>query len=169
MSTHNGIGTMFYGWKHAANGESTATQWATIFYVPVLALGRYRLRVLTDFEREKFVSSGAEALAALGGNIVRTDNLEILERLPFDVKEMASTYLKTYLVLPLLMSWPFFVLKPLIGHLLRAFPEWRDSPAYPVISTAIAVALLVNAVSVPMWAIQRARGYKGGFFGKSRP
>lgn len=43
-------------------------------------------------------------------------------------------------------------------------PEWEEKASFmPAILVFVCVAL-INAIVVPMWAIQRALGYRGKFF-----
>jgi hypothetical protein len=83
MSTVQGVGTRFYGWKHHSDGTAHATQWFTLFYLPVVPLRRYGLRVLTDFaQKEPFMvvpSSGFFAGYPIG---LQVDRFQLIERNP---------------------------------------------------------------------------------------
>lgn len=164
MSTINGCGTMYYGWDHDEE-DSTATKWFTLFYVPIIPLGRSRLKVLTDFEKEKFLSSPSAFAAAVVGYGSRTDLYQINENLPIAWSSVAVTYIKAYLLLPFLVVWPILFLIA-FRQVFGIHPEWNNSSWFaPVLIGFVGIALF-NAIAVPMWAIQQARGYRGGLFGK---
>lgn len=164
MSTINGCGTMFYGWNHDSE-DSTATKWFTLFYIPVIPLGRSRLKALTDFEKEKFISSPGALAAAVIGYGSRSDLYQINESLPIVWSSVVVTYLKAYLLLPFLVVWPILLLMA-FRQVFGIHPEWSNSSWFtPVLIGFVGIALF-NAITVPMWAIQRARGYRGGLFQK---
>jgi hypothetical protein len=164
MGTINGCGTMFYGWRHNKE-DSTATKWFTLFYIPIIPLGRSRLRALTDFEKEKFFSSPGALAAAIVGYGSRTDLYQIKERLPLDGLSVLLTYLKAYLLLPLLVAWPILLMVAIRG-VFGVHPEWENAEWFKPALIAFVGVTLFNAIAVPMWSIQRARGYRGGLFTK---
>ena len=85
--------------------------------------------------------------------------------MPLNLPEVLLTYLKAYAALPLLMAWPW-LLAVLARQMFGVHPEWEETAWFmPAILVFVGVAL-INAIVVPMWAIQRARGYGGGFFKK---
>jgi len=152
---------MFYGWRGAAERESTATKWLTLLYVPIFPLARYRLTPATRFEREKFANSPKEVAAALVGYGSRTDTYRISAKLSLNLAEVLATYAKAYIALPILIAWPWLLLYS-VRLLFGTHPEWEDKAWFIPAVVAFAAASLVNAVVVPMWAIQSARGYRGG-------
>lgn len=165
MSTVNGWGTMFYGWRHAPDAPSTATRWFTAFYLPVLPLSRHRLTATTDFDREHLAASPSDVALAMVGNASRTDTFAMDAKLPLNLPEVLMTYLKAYVALPLLMAWPW-LLAVLARQMFGVHPEWEEKAWFmPAIIVFVGVAL-INAIVVPMWAIQRARGHRGGLFRK---
>jgi len=165
MSTVNGWGTMFYGWRHAQGMASTATRWFTAFYLPVVPLSRYSLTATTDFDRERLTASPSEVVLAMVGYASRTETFAMDAKLPLNPSEILVTYLKAYVTLPLLMAWPW-LLAALGRQMFGVHPEWEDTAWFmPAIIVFVGVAL-INAIVVPMWAIQRARGYRGGIFRK---
>ncbi|MCB8945715.1 MAG: hypothetical protein H6658_18355 [Ardenticatenaceae bacterium] len=83
----NGVGTTFLGISPMdETGVATATWWFTFLYLPLLPLGRRRVRFLphkgTGFSYQE------------------------LERLPLNGREIALTYLTGWLLFPLLMLGP---------------------------------------------------------------
>lgn len=110
MSTVNGCGTMFYGWRGRATPASTATKWITLFFLPIAPLGRYRLTPITDFDREMLTASAKEVAAALVGHGARTDISLISARLPIRFPEVLSTYFTAFVAVPFLMVWPWLLL-----------------------------------------------------------
>jgi hypothetical protein len=162
MSTINGCGTMFYGWRHSTP-QSTATKWFTLLYLPIIPLSRYALKPTTDFTREKFVKSAGQAAAALVGYGSRTDNYLVHGNTPLNWAEVLLTYARAYLLLPVLMLWPFMLVY-LMRQLTGTHPEWEEAPWFTPALVGFVGLALINAVVVPMWAIQSARGYKGGPF-----
>ena len=164
MGTINGCGTMFYGWDHE-NEYSTANKWVTLFYFPVIPFARFRLKPLTDFEKEKFFSSPGDFAAAIVGYGSRTDLFQVKETLPLDGRSILITYVRAYLLLPLLMAWPVLLVIA-VRNILAVHPEWENTVWFsPVLITFVGI-IIFNSIAVPMWAIQRARGYRGGLFKK---
>ena len=163
MSTVNGCGTLFYGWRGLSTNKPAATKWLVLFYLPLFPLARYRLTPTTDFAREKFAKSAAEIAAALVGYGSRTDAYTIHAKEPIAFLEVLSTYVKAYVALPFLIVWPLLALY-LLRLLFGVHPEWENQAWFTPALTVFALITVVNAVVVPMWAIQSARGYSGGFF-----
>lgn len=109
MSTVNGWGTMFYGWRHTPGAPSTTTRWFTAFYLPVLPLSRHRLTATTDFDGERFAASPSDVALAMVGHASRTDTFAMDAKLPLQMSEVVVTYLKAYVAMPLLMAWPWLL------------------------------------------------------------
>lgn len=167
MSTINGIGTMFYGWRGLGTPASTATRWVTFLYLPIVPLARFELSPVTDFEREKFLSSPGAVAAALVGYASRTDAFRVARKLPLSFPEVVGNYLKAYVGLPLAVAWPALLLVA-FRMTTGVHPEWEDRPWFtPAVIAFVAVALL-DAIAVPMWAIQAARGLRAGLLRRRR-
>ena len=153
----------FYGWRGLDTKSPAATKWFVLFYLPVIPLARYRLTPTTDFEREKFAKSAGEIAAALVGYGSRTDAYIVHGKERLEPIEVLTTYLKAYVALPFLIVLPFIVLY-LFRSVFGVHPEWEHEPWFTPAMMAFTLVAIVNAVAVPMWAIQSARGYRGGFF-----
>jgi len=158
---------MFYGWRRAKTCDSTATKWLTLFYVPIFPLARYHLALATPVEGEKFADSPQEVAAALVGYGSRTDMYRVRAKLPLSVSEMFSTYSKAFIAVPLLIAWPWLILY-LMRHLTGTHPAWESQAWFTPAVVAFAGFALVNAVVVPMWAIQAARGLRSGIFRRGK-
>jgi len=162
MATLNGFGTMFYGWKHQAQESSSATKWLTVFYIPIVPLGRYRLKVLTDFGHE-----GTRLSASPVGLMASQENrFDITEKTALNWVEVLQTYAKTFIGLPLLMIAPFLVFMGIIA-LLSLVPGLHESkgadPQWLKPLTWIVSAIsLGNFLWWPIWAIRRSRGMQSG-------
>jgi len=158
MSTINGCGTGLRGWRHEPDGSSIATSWILFAFLPVVPLRRYRLRTLTDFEHESF-GTADQIASALVGSLSWSDPVAIQERLPLSWCEIGMTYLRAYVLVPLLCLWPFAVFALVLG-ILRAvngappkLPE-DGMKAFLVLASA-------NAIAVLLIAARRMRGYPG--------
>jgi len=46
MSTVNGFGTLYYGWRARPDGTAEATRWFVAAFFPVIPLYQHRIRVL---------------------------------------------------------------------------------------------------------------------------
>jgi hypothetical protein len=162
MSTLNGFGTLFYGWRHLPGQASTATKWLSAFYVPLIPVGRYQLKVLTDFssERTQVRTTPVGLLAS------QRNHFEILERTPLSWREVLLTYVNTFVGLPFLMFAPSLIAW-LLGWLLSWFgwmPHYKtqaDAPMWlSLVTIAIVIGLLANILYWPIWAIRKSRGLK---------
>ena len=82
-----GIGTTLLGVRPSTGeGESTATEWFTFIYLPLIPLARYRLHFLPH------KGSGF--------------SYEILERVPLRGREVIITYLNGWILTPFLLFAP---------------------------------------------------------------
>lgn len=155
MARLNGIGTGFLGWRHRPDGVSTATLWFTVAYLPVIPLRRFRLRNLTDFDAERSPTV-FETTAALLGGIAWTDPIEILDRLPLQWQEIVATYLRCYVLVPLLCLWPIALTRFVFG--------WLEGQGIVPSQEVVVAAALVNlayVVFVLLESVRRMRGYPG--------
>ena len=55
MSTVNGFGTLYYGWKARPDGTAEATRWIVAALFPVIPLCRHRIRVLNTRDERAVV------------------------------------------------------------------------------------------------------------------
>lgn len=155
MSTLNGFGTMFYGWRHRTGEASSATKWLTVFYVPIFPLGRYKLKVTTDFRHDptEIRMSAAGLLAS------RKDHFESSERTRLVCGELILTYASAFVGLPLLTLWPLSILW-LLGKLewLPLYESAGASTWAAVVALAVTGCALCNVLYWPIWAIRKSRG-----------
>jgi hypothetical protein len=160
MSTLNGFGTMFYGWRHAEGTASTATKWLSVFYIPVVPLGRYELKVKTDFANE---GTRLEA-TPVGLMASQSNHFEILRKTNFRWSEVLQTYANTFVGLPLLMCAPLLLLW-LLSHLI-SFPHYKSTQDTPLLLNVVLMAVvalqLVSLLCWPIWAIRKLRGMQAG-------
>jgi hypothetical protein len=75
----------------------------------------------------------------------------------------ASTRAWTYLLGPCLMGWPL-TLYLAFGRIMDGYPRWRDANWPLYVAVGLGVLLMANAITVPLIALRRARGFKGGWF-----
>lgn len=87
MTTLNGIGTRFYGVSTPnKKGESTATQWVTFAYLPIIPLKRYVIKRL------------------LTKPTIFSYNL--IQRTSLQAKEILITYFLGWIATPIFLLWP---------------------------------------------------------------
>jgi hypothetical protein len=142
---------MYYGWRHAPDGTSEATEWITLCFLPLVPLRRHRLRVLTDFASEPRWTD------------TQVNRFEILERSPLRFGESLRTYAKAYVLLPVVLLAPTS-LYYLLVLLVRTRPEWREE-AWPLyVAVGLGAAHLGYIFVVVLATIKRARGFRGGIF-----
>jgi hypothetical protein len=154
MDSLNGFGALYYGWRHAADGTATATKWFCLSWLPVIPIGREKLRVLTDFRNEAVKPE-------LGGLVMSQVNYyEILEKLPLSLKEILITLAKTYIGIPALLLGPAAVLVAVM-MVLGKFGV-KVSPGSAGFSMYILgmFLVLINFLFQVVRAIRRARGWQ---------
>jgi hypothetical protein len=163
VSTFNGLGTMYYGWRHQDDGTATATKWFVVVWVPVVPLARYRLRVVTDFQKkEPFMEVKRDGFLAGAAAVQRTE-YQLLQKVPLVLTEVLSTYVWTYLVGPILMAWPVLVFWALDAYLNR-HPQFRQENWVLYVGLALAVLLFANPIAIGLIALRKARGFQGRVF-----
>jgi len=161
MSTYSGFGTAFYGWQHFADGTSTATRWVCLFYIPVLPLRRARMRVLTNFASEGFfpkksAAAGAKLPLIKVGVVAVEDRYQVLEELPLAGAEILLTYMRTFVLMPLAMLWPFAVVV-VFGQMAKE-RNWLDQMWAIWVFVLLGIGALGNVLAVAIWAIRQSRG-----------
>ena len=132
-----GFGAGFRGWRHGADGISTATMWFLFGYLPIVPVMRCRVR--------------RPGLAGASG---RSGRVEILEGTPLSAREIAATYLWSFGGVPALALWPVL----LAGWLYRDLLPERDLELPEAAHLAIAVFVLANLAGVLTVAGFRASG-----------
>ena len=157
MSTFQGIGTNFYGWKHYKTMPSIATKWFVIFFFPVIPLARYRLRVLTDFENESHVVQGG----VLGGMPAQYDDFDIVAQTPLVLTEVLATYFNTYILGPVLLTWPVILIW-LIISVFKHFGVTSDWVIFMLMP--LLMFSFVNLFLLPLHALRKSRGMQTRFF-----
>ncbi len=159
MGTISGIGWSFRGWKHLGDGTSIATRWFTLVYFPILPLRRYRVRLFTDFENERV--AGANELAGTAAGVMSwSEPTEILEHLPFSFAEALGTYLRCYVLIPLLCLWPFVIFALAMYVWGSITGERPVKPPEMVVKVFIAITS-ANVFTVLLVAVRRMRGHPG--------
>lgn len=151
MSTLNGFGTSLRGWNHQPDGTAFATSWVVFSYLPIVPLRRYHVRVLTDFGNEPFVPAPAPG-AHFG--ISWVEPVAVLAPLPISWREIGLTYLRAYVLVPLLCIWPVAVGTPLLGV------ASRGGRAPEALVNGILLVTVANVVLVLLAAARRMRGYR---------
>jgi hypothetical protein len=107
MGTHNGFGTMYYGWTALPDGTAEATRWLVAAFFPVIPLQRLRIRVLeTNASKPVFLLFAGHGFGT---------QLEVVEKMPLDWFSILKTYFNGYIVVPIILAAPVAVL---IGLLL---------------------------------------------------
>jgi len=155
MSTLNGFGTLYYGWRHASDGTATATKWLAVSWVPVIPLQRQHLRVLTDFEKPQ------QPKAGLGGLVVsQTDHYQIIADTPLSAKEIALTLAKTYIGLPALLFAPMLVVALFMKLLQHMGVDVRPGTMAFNVFIGASFAALLNFLYQAIRAIRRSRGWQ---------
>lgn len=154
MSSINGFGPLYYGWRHAADGTATATQWACAFWVPLLPLRRQRLRIASNLAQPTLRSH-------LGGLVVsQTDTYELLDTTPLQLPEIAATLTRTYLGLPALLIGPVLLAGvALLAARQLGLDTTPGSPAFTVY-VGLGFVGILNFLYQAVRAIRRARGWQ---------
>jgi hypothetical protein len=161
MSTFNGFGTLFYGWQHKKDGTSVTTKWVVFFYIPVFPISRHHVKVLTNFNNEKFLTTSEHGF--LAGTPAQITRYDMIENTPLNFREIANTYVKTFILGPILLLWPGLIFFGLTW-LLKRNPEWKSHTWVVYVSVGVTVIMLANIIAVTMIALRRARGFQGGLF-----
>ena len=156
MSTFNGFGTMYYGWRHNADGTAFATKWLVGMWVPLIPLARHQICILTDLGRpEPFLQVEQEGF--LKGLPVQYTHYRLLASASPVLREVLATYAWTYALGPILMGWPIVAMRG-FGELIDEHPHWRDSTATLIVLVLLGVLVVANPIFVALHAIRRARG-----------
>ncbi len=159
MSTLNGIGTMYYSWRHHDDDTATATKWFVVMWLPVIPLARHHLRVLTDLAApEPFVATGTQGF--LAGTPAQHTEYHVIETGSPQFREVALTLAWTYLAGPLLLAWPlapFWLVGPACDYFGISVEARRSNTAI-VLWFFMSIPILVNPIVVTLWALRQARG-----------
>ena len=155
MSTINGFGTTYYGWRHQSDGTATATKWLTVSWLPVIPLGRQRLRVLSDLAKPELKSE------ALGLVVSQVDRYQYLEKLPLSAGELLLTLGKTYIGLPAILILPMLGLACILVALHKFGVDVRpETTAFEVVMLGGGLLVFLNFFWQIVLAIRRARGWQ---------
>jgi len=155
MSTLNGFGALYYGWRHASDGTATATKWLAASWLPIVPLQRQHLRVLTDFDNPQRLK------AELGGLVVsQTDHYQVIANTPLSTGEIALTLAKTYLGLPALLFAPMCIVVLLMKLLQHMGVDVRPGTTAFNIFIGASFATLLNFLYQAVRAIRKARGWQ---------
>ena len=87
MPTINGIGTKFHGFRRDSSDDTLCvTSWFVFLYFPVIPVSAYRIRIV-EMEKKQY-------------------GYEVLEKIPFNGKEILTTYFWGWVIAPVLWVWP---------------------------------------------------------------
>jgi hypothetical protein len=139
MGTHNGFGTLYYGWKHRPDGTAEATRWFVAAFFPVVPLRRMHVRVLDT-------KDPTATFLLLAGHGFGT-RLEEIEQLPLDWRSILKTYLNGYVVVPVILIAPVAVL---VGILLLLEGPGRQLGIDP---KGVTVAIILTVVCLLYWGL----------------
>jgi hypothetical protein len=164
MGTTNGVGTMYYGWRHSTDASATATLWFVFFWLPVVPLQRHRLKVLTNLRAVKHLTPFQALTALLGAaEAVEQTRYQVLARERVAIREVLMTYIWTYAIGPALVAWPA-VLFWAGDIVLQQNPSWRESDTMIYVVIPWVMLVFGNPIAVVLIALRRARGFNGGLF-----
>ncbi len=155
MRSINGFGTVYYGWRHAADGTATATRWVALSWLPVWPLGRDHLRVLTDFRQPPPLTRSWGGLA-----VGQVTEYFLLARTPLVASEVLRTLAAAYLGLPLLVVGPLallVILGKVLPHL--GIPVRPGTPALTGLTLGVGLTIL-HALYQVLRVIRRAKGWQ---------
>ena len=163
MATWLGIGTGFYGWRHGEAGLATATKWCSLFFFPICPIGRFKLKICTDFNEGGLSKSELLAALVLGPPIPAgrdfEDDLVELETLPLSRREILQTVLRAYVGFPLLLALPLLLV---LGTLWVAFRVGGQHATWVLVLLGVLMTLyLAYVIAVPLMVVQRLRGFRG--------
>jgi hypothetical protein len=154
VSTFNGFGTIYYGWRHAPDGTSTATKWLVALLFPLLPLGRRRLRRLSRYDRalvpenvERFTSTMIVPGPLFLG-VRKHGRVEILERLSLQPFEVLGTWLAGCVAFPATIVLPIALSYEVGQRLLeeqRKNPFSREARMLDVLDGVLGLAAIVWA------------------------
>ncbi len=102
LSTINGVGTLNYGWQACEDGTAIGTTWIVIGFFPLVPIRRQRVRILPPpgaKVSDLFMPVGFRA------------QMQIVETLPFDYRAILRTYLKAFVLVPILLALTLLVLR----------------------------------------------------------
>jgi hypothetical protein len=154
MSTINGIGTLYYGWTHLPDGSAHATKWFVIAFLPVIPLSREHLRVITSGTKPSFLS--------LRGSSDWHVGYHFHGKVPMDFLGVLVTYVKAYLLMPIVLFAPAAAVMFLVFGL--ALPDRPDARTFTSSQTALIVGatlmILLYWGIVTAWILDRCRGIK---------
>lgn len=100
MATINGIGTRFNGFSSVdSDGKCTATNWFTLFYIPVLPLWRAEIKREMHLPLKEF-------------------KYEVIRKTSLEKDEIVMTYFYGWILIPISLLLPFFFLIPEVTDML---------------------------------------------------
>lgn len=154
LYTFNGVGTRVMGWNHRGDGTATATIWFAILFLPIFPLKRFKLLSPRpeDFDP---ASSTVQVLLMVFLRVWRvTGSYNFIERLPLDGREVFFTYLRAYVLIPLMLLAPMLLLRASMQlfHYPSAPGESPDSLVW------MSVLWMVYVVFVLSRLLRRSRG-----------
>ena len=147
MSTVNGIGTFHHGYGDPrADGSFIATNYVVVFFMPLIPLASARLR-----------HHGLDDDLGLGPVASGRAELEVVERLPLQWPQIARTYLKCWLLVPLLLLWPMVLLIGVAGIMSATAGKDATSALMNQVAPVVAVVNAANFIGMAWYLLRRAR------------
>jgi hypothetical protein len=152
MSTVNGIGTMFYGWRFVNEDTAFATEWFTVLYLPLIPLKRCKVNV-PERRKPETIASWRSLVGIVTWSPSFSDRYVVVECTPLSIREVATTYLKAFLLLPSAIVAPLFLMLASRPHLDI---EHNDTHFY--LSIGMFLAWVVYGVCLLAHLLHKARG-----------
>lgn len=122
LASVNGVGTGFRSWSHNEDGTSEAIVWFCILYIPVFPIAQYRLVIVSDLENEAKISAGQIAQGLSPVKRLSTE-YSILGKCRIDANKVMKTYFFSYLLMPIFLILPFFLLGKLTVAAKESYGE----------------------------------------------
>ncbi|MGE0870301.1 MAG: hypothetical protein AB7P03_17175 [Kofleriaceae bacterium] len=142
MSTFNGFGTFYYGKDDSRDdGSYVATRYVVAMMLPIIPLATVRMRML-----------GINDTLTRGRATV-----EILEELPIRWRQVRRTYLRCWLLVPLLLLWPMMMLTGFAGICFAIAGKETTSRYMESLSPGFGVVCAINFIALATYLIWRAR------------
>jgi hypothetical protein len=142
MSTLNGFGTFYYGHEDARNdGSFVTTRYLVAAMLPIVPLGTER--VVLHGLHDTLTKGRAE--------------YETIEQLPMRWRQVGRTYLKCWLLVPLLLVWPLLLLAGFAGIVHAIAGKETTSSMMNTIAPVWSGVFAIYFIGMLWYLIRRAR------------
>ena len=175
--TTNGCGFLYYGWEHNEDDTAEATCWFVLFFLPVVPLRRYLLRLVhdpTDGPPLRFWAI-AEGLKRAFLSRSAHPQWEHQETLALDLGGVIQTYLKTYALLPLVLfgipAGIVLLLGFILGQLHNMFPSVfsiKSEDAMLTLNLCCILVWMVYCIFVIMKVLDSCHGGRPSYLKRQR-